>query len=615
MDSMVALHWIYGNGGYKQFVANRVAKIQAHPEIQWRHVPTKENLTDLASRGGPVTSSALWCIGPEWLQDSVGWPPNPVTQTSPAAEAEAKVIREVLCVAKAESALDPFDELLERTNLRRALRACAWIRRFIHNSRTQEKTRGPLATEEVEAVVEWWIQREQLRDSSEPHYPQTSASLNLQVNERGIAVCRGRIQGSHPIYLPRNAVFTKKLVQRIHCETLHGGGGLTMAAVREQYWIPRLRSLVKAVRNECWGCKRFRTRAATAPVPGFLPEDRTKPGTAFEVIGVDFAGPIRYKKSSKVEGKAYLTIFACSLSRAVHLELLHNLETATFIVCFKKFIARRGRPRVIYSDNGSTFVKADKWLRQLRKDEQVHGFMEEHAITWKFNLSRAPWSGGQFERLIGVVKSAMHKVIGGASLTWSELSEVLLDVEVQINRRPLSYLENDVELATLTPATFLFQRTNQLPEEEPWRIKERDLRKRAKYLKVCKDSLWRRWNREYLTALRERHNLAHKESKFQPKPGDAVLVQTDNKNRGKWPLAIVQETYPGKDGIVRAVRLKTSNGTLERPVQHLYPTELTCYVAQAVQMNPEAPSFGPRPRRDAAAAASLRVQQIADMEQ
>ena len=132
---------------------------------------------------------------------------------------------------------------------------------------------------------------------------------------------------------------------------------------------------------------------------------------------------------------------------------------------------------------------------------------------------------------------------------------------------------------------------------------------------VQRQSLARRWNREYLTALRERHNLAHKESKFQPKPGDAVLVRTDNKNRGKWPLAIVQETYPGKDGIVRAVRLKTSHGTLERPVQHLYPMELTCDVTQAVQLNPEAPSFGPRPRRDAAAAASLRVQQIADTEQ
>lgn len=123
-----------------------------------------------------------------------------------------------------------------------------------------------------------------------------------------------------------------------------------------------------------------------------------------------------------------------------------KLETETFIQSLKRFIARRGRPAVIYSDNGSTFVKAAKWLKQVRKDEQVQGLLQQYDITWKFNLSRAPWWGGQFERLIGIVKSAMYKVIGGATLSWSELSEVLLDIEIQINRQPLSYMEDDIEL-------------------------------------------------------------------------------------------------------------------------------------------------------------------------
>ena len=88
--------------------------------------------------------------------------------------------------------------------------------------------------------------------------------------------------------------------------------------------------------------------------------------------------------------------------------------------------------------------------------------------------------------------SAMCKVIGGGVLTWTELSDVLLDVETQINRRPLSYVEDDIELPTLTPSTFLFQRTSQLPQEETWRIEEPDLRKRAKFLRNCNDNLWRR---------------------------------------------------------------------------------------------------------------------------
>ena len=388
IDSMVALHWICGNGMYKQFVANRVANIQAHTEVQWRYVPTYDNPADIASRGGTVSSSELWWTGPEWLQDPSQWPDNPVLQTSPEAEAEAKVIREVLCVSKSEPASDEFDDILGRTSFRRTLRICAWMNRFIYNCRYQDKRVRPLATEEVEAAKEWWIKRVQLRDSLQTHYPQTSARLGLERTEHDM-VCKGRIQGSYPIYLPHDAVFTKKLIQRVHCETLHGGVGITMAALRECYWVPRLRCLVKKVRSDCWGCKRFRVRAATVPVPGLVPKDRTNPGTAFEVVGIDFAGPVKYKKTAKTEGKAYLAIFACSLSRAIHLELLQNLEMPTFLVSLKKYIACCGRPRVIYSDNGGTFVKVSAWLKQIHKDERTCGLVEEYEITWKFNLSHA----------------------------------------------------------------------------------------------------------------------------------------------------------------------------------------------------------------------------------
>ena len=206
--------------------------------------------------------------------------------------------------------------------------------------------------------------------------------------------CHGRIQGQTPIYLPSIERFTEKLVHQVHCETLHGGVALTMAAVRERYWVPKLRSLVKSVRSKCYGCKRFSATPARNPIPGQLPEDRTTVGGAFEVIGLDFAGPLKYKEGKKSQGNAYLAIFTCSLSRAVHLELIASLATDNFIACLKRFIARRGRPRVIYSDNGGTFIKAEKWLRQLRGDERLHGLLEQHEIKWKFNLSRAPWWGG-----------------------------------------------------------------------------------------------------------------------------------------------------------------------------------------------------------------------------
>ena len=127
----------------------------------------------------------------------------------------------------------------------------------------------------------------------------------------------------------------------------------------------------------------------------------------------------------------------------------------------------------------------------------------------------------------------MYKVIRGGFLTWDELAELMLDIEIQINRRPLSYVEDDLELPTLTPATFLYQRPSLLPVEETWRIESNDLRKRAKYLLACKNDLWKRWKRENLAALRERHNMLHDRSKFHPEAGDVVIVQNDRQQKSR----------------------------------------------------------------------------------
>ena len=373
----------------------------------------------------------------------------------------------------------------------------------------------------------------QTQDIQNPEFERTRQILNLVPNEDGVLQCHTRIQGKHFVYLPADATLTRKLVQRIHAEILDGGVSLTMAVIREKYWIPTLRKLVKSVRSACWGYKRFCALPVRAPHPGLLPKERTDISGAFEVIGTDFAGPILYKLRNKKEGKAYIVIFSCSLSRAVHLELVTNLVTTKFLPCLRRLIATRGRPSVICSDNESTFVKAAKWLTKVKRDEEYNGFLESHDNKWKFNLSRPPWWGGQFERLIDFVKVTMYKVIGRATLSWHELSEVLLDADTQINRRPLSYVEDDLELPILTPASFLFQRFLQLSEQPAWKIKDKDLKRRSKFLKSSKDQLWNRWQREQLTSLRERHNLVHKAAKYQVEVGDAVFVRSLNKNRGE----------------------------------------------------------------------------------
>ena len=286
--------------------------------------------------------------GPKWLATPENWPESPIIQSSKESQAEAKIVREVLCTTQTTNESDDLDLVLERNELRTTLRITAWILRFVHNCKNLEKRKGPLNPSETEETKRWWIKRIQSEDSKNPQFAQTKEVLNLKENQDGMLVCHGRVQGAHPIYLPTKAIFKKKLVRRIHVNTLHGGAGLTMAAIRETYWVPKLRRLVKTIRSECWGCKRFRTIAIKTPAPGYLPTNRTDGKTAFEVVEVDFAGPIRYKKTKK-ESKAYLVIFACSLSRGIYLELLPDLTTETFVPCLKRFIARRNRPQVIYS--------------------------------------------------------------------------------------------------------------------------------------------------------------------------------------------------------------------------------------------------------------------------
>ena len=107
---------------------------------------------------------------------------------------------------------------------------------------------------------------------------------------------------------------------------------------------------------------------------------------AFEIVGVDFAGPIKYHKLSQVEGKAYLVLYTCSLTRALHLEVLPNLETSAFLGSLKCLVARRGRPAKVFSDDERSFVGAARWFKQVQSHAKVHSHLSSERITWSFNL-------------------------------------------------------------------------------------------------------------------------------------------------------------------------------------------------------------------------------------
>ena len=315
--------------------------------------------------------------------------------TKPDKETEAAV---------AVDTRDNFDEVLEKHTFWRVIRISTWITRFLQNCRSKKSSRvsGPLTIAETEKQVKWWIKREQERYSVTEKFLEDQQRLNLQKNDEEIFVCRGRIQGHYPVYLPPKVSLSEKIVQDAHLLTLHGGVGSIMAHVRREYWIPRLRQLAKNAINHCYGCKKYRATRFHNPPPGHLPVDRTEGSYPFQVVGVDYAGPVVFKASKKLEGNAYILLFACSLTRAVHLELLTDQTTEGFTKCLKRFIARQGRPTKIYSDNRKSFIAASKWLKRIMKDEKTQDYLAHRNILWQFNLSRAPWWGGSSGRWRGL---------------------------------------------------------------------------------------------------------------------------------------------------------------------------------------------------------------------
>ena len=165
--------------------------------------------------------------------------------------------------------------------------------------------------------------------------------------------------------------------------------------------------------------------------------------------------------------KVYITLFTCGVTRAIHLELVLDLSAEIFKQTLKKFAARRGTPSLIVSDNAKTFEATAKWLKKLYRDPSVQHYLQENNIRWRFNLSLVPWWGGFFERLVGLVKRTLRKVLGNAHLHFGELETILIEIEGMLNNQPLTYLHEEATEDVLTPNHLIFgHRLGTLPDSE-----------------------------------------------------------------------------------------------------------------------------------------------------
>eukprot|EP00794_Sanderia_malayensis_P008645 gene8645-biopygen6924 len=268
-DSTVCLYWIQGAGKYKQFVANRVAKINQR-QLAWRHVPTSVNPADIGSRGETkLQEKELWLKGPTWLSTPEQWPPMIACEPSSESESEKHLMKQIMQTAIVRES-DEIDLLIEKKSFWQSLRILAWMKRFIENCKRvkAKRLKSPLTTDEIEQQKRFLTKRVQSDVEANLQFENERAKLNLQKDSDGIYRCMGRIQGVYPVYLPFEHIISQKLVEWAHYQTLHGGVSMTMSKVRDSYWIPKLRSIVKKVIKQCHGCKRFHATPMPDPPPG-----------------------------------------------------------------------------------------------------------------------------------------------------------------------------------------------------------------------------------------------------------------------------------------------------------------------------------------------------------
>ena len=643
-DSTIVLSWLKNDRSYKQFVSHRTKEILrlTSPDM-WRHCPTECNPADLGSRGQSAEDlkvNQLWWNGPEWLESSIeNYPVQPSENQLETEECYQEMRREqttLLTNNELKGTVD-LDTIIDANNFssyNRLMRVTALVIRFISNMKSRVQRRydeikvEELEPSELERAEVLWIKTSQIRVQEDPNFKQLEHQLGLFKDSEGILRCQGRIKNSSlkyetkfPALLTGHHYLTNLITQEAHEKVLHNGLKSTLNEVRSKFWITRGRQRVKKVIKGCNTCMRYGSKHYQYPAPPQLPDFRVEGSEAFESVGTDLAGPLFTKHTSgdKETHKVWIVIFTCALSRAVHLEIMQNMSAEQFIMALRRFISRRGKPNLLISDNAKTFKKSNKILQELFENEEVKKYLTASRIKWTNILSKAPWMGSIYERLIKSVKRSLKKILRNASVTQDELYTLLVEIEGTLNNRPLTYLSAEEFDKALTPSHLICgRRLDTLPDREIKDVTEENLNrklllKRQEFIATLLKHWWNRWKHEYLVNLCESHNLATKKiGEANIFIGDVVTVHEDKTPRGFWRLGKVEELLISKDNRVRGATVKVSSPTgkmtlINRPLSKLFPVEIKdrhvptlpeTSVEQRVEIGKEKQSL--RPKRIAA---------------
>jgi len=613
-DSQIVLSWInHHPGTLLPFVAHRVMKIREHtvPD-QWHYVASKHNPADILSRGlkpRELSSNNMWFYGPMFLyQEERSWPmpyrefnDSPVVALTTPKSTEANSTCWIYSVPT-------------KNSFWYVQRVVGYVLRFIRNTKRPEQSRPiskQLSPMELDAALKVIIRQIQLsdfadviktlkRDKFVPNSHHLS-SLTPFLDEEGTIRVGGRLNAAtqgfdanHQMILPGNDPLVRLLVEKIHREHYHCGPQALLAQLRQRFWPLKGKSLARSVVQRCIKCTRAKP-IFYEQIMGNLPLPRVEAVRPFLNSGVDYCGPfwVHYKVRGKRPQKAYLAVFCCFASKAVHLELVTDLTTDAFIGALKRFIARRGHCKALYSDNATNFVGAKNKLEELNDiiysenaKNSIIRACSKKGIEFHFIPPRSPHFGGLWEAAVKSAKHLLLKNVSTASLTYEELETVIIEIEAILNSRPITPNPADPnDLNAITPGHLLIGDELTSSVDVNVKVSNHNLTQRWQQVSELKRQFWKRWSAEYLNQLQQRYKWKGHITDIPE--NTMVIVKEDDTPVLQWPLGRIMKTYKGDDGCVRVCDVKMKNGIYKRAVRNLAPLFPDDATIEAPSMNTE----------------------------
>ncbi|XP_058455678.1 uncharacterized protein LOC131432993 [Malaya genurostris] len=633
VDSMTVLQWLKAAPScWKTFVGNRVSKIQESTTgYPWNHVPGKENPADELSRGltpYELLNQKRWWTGPTWIKLTKDhWPKQHVeADISGTFAVERKAC--LLSVAPPECSFGEqlFNRYSSYTVLRRTVAYILRYMRALHISASNTQPDGACAASStVSRDTHTYLTTDDLQDaelticrlSQRETFSSELNALRLGkpvgnnsamkwikpiMSSDGLIRVGGRIRHSgvpdamkHPIVISSKQRLAHLLAVHYHTYLLHAGPQLMMCTIKQKFWLIAGRDLLRQVYHQCHTCFRHKP-VLVQQTTADLPSSRVTPSRPFAVSGIDYCGPLYLRGPYRRAGaiKAYIAVFVCFSTRAVHLELVSDLSAAAFLAALKRFIARRGMVRELHSDNATNFKGASNELNHLYKllktdkssRKLIFDWCANVEIVWKFIPPRAPHFGGLWEAAVESAKNHLLKEVRGTTATQEEMLTLLAQVEMCLNSRPIVEMSNDPsDLEALTPGHFLVGANMQTIPEVDYKHHPDNRLNRWQLMQKRLQAIWKRWSTEYLQQLQARSKKGIKQP-VNIEVGRLVIIKDDNLPPAQWPLGRIIEIHPNQDGIVRVVSLKTSTANnIVRPVTKIVLLPMTPCLTSTTPQN------------------------------